>query len=180
MKKLLLVIALMAIVAIIGFACSKNPTNNSGSVSTLTAAKDTGYGNQTIAAGTTTTKMSSFILTAGSEDVTINMINFSLSNTALASNLGFYVKLLDGSNSGVLSHPISSPTTLNSFGLNLVIAAGTTRTIEFYGDIPSDVTGTIQVTITLVSGTVYEGRVTFSTPLPLQIITIISPPQQKG
>ncbi len=117
------------------------------SASSLTATKYTGYGDQKVIPGATGAKIGAFTLSAGStEGVTVNTINFSLpSVTSTLTNL----TIKDDATGATLGSVISTPSTSNSFAVNLDIPVSSSKTIDIYGDILSGANaGSIQATIT--------------------------------
>lgn len=104
--------------------------------STLTATKYSGYGNQTILAGTSNAKLGSFTLSAGSaEGVNVNtiVINLSADEAATITDL----KLVNNATGATIGSAKPSPSTDNSFSVNLDIAASATKTIDIVGNIKS-------------------------------------------
>ncbi|MFA6502971.1 MAG: peptidoglycan-binding domain-containing protein [Candidatus Paceibacterota bacterium] len=142
--------------------------------STLTATKYTGYGNQTMIAGATGAKLGSFTLAAGStEGVTVNTINFSLSTANAASITNLLIK--DEATGTQLGSVISTPSTSNSYAVNLSIPVSGSKIIGIYGDILSSANaGPIQATITTsTSGTGdMTGTAAAAASTALQTITL--------
>ena len=144
--------------------------------STLSASLYSGYGNQTIIAGSQNARIGAFTLSAGStEGVTVNTIAFSFAtgNSASLTNL----TLKDDSTGAVLGSVVSTPNdTSNSFSVNLNIPASGSKTIDIYANILSGANpGTIKATLT--TSTAGTGNVTgqpaqISGTQPLQNITI--------
>jgi hypothetical protein len=125
-------------------------TGNTISVtsSSLSATKFTGYGNQTIIAGANGAKLGAFTLSTGStEGVTVNTINFTFPAAVLSTITNLTIK--DEATGTVLGSTISTPSTSNSYAVNLLIPASASKTIGIYGDILTSANvGTIQATIT--------------------------------
>lgn len=116
--------------------------------SSLTATKFTGYGNQTMIAGATGSKIGSFTLSTGStEGVTVNTIAFTF--PAAVSSTITNLTLKDNATGAVLGSVIATPSTSNSFAVNVPVAVSSSKTIDIYADILSGAqAGTIQATIT--------------------------------
>ncbi len=102
----------------------------------LTANKYSGYGNQTMVAGTNNARIGSFTLAAGStEGVNVNtiVVTFPAAVSSTITNL----TLKNDATGAVLGSVQTTPSTSNSFAVNLAIAAGTTNTIDVYANILS-------------------------------------------
>ena len=142
--------------------------------SSLTVAKYSGYGNQTMIAGTSNAKLGAFTLTTGSlEGVTVNTIAVSLSSANAASITNLTLK--DNATGSTLGTVITTPSTNNSFSLSLDIPASSTKTINVYGNIPSS-SDSGPIVVTVGTGTTGTGDVTGTSvsidSVPLQTITI--------
>jgi hypothetical protein len=118
------------------------------SASSLTATKYSGYGNQTVIAGTNNAKIGSFTLSTGStEGVTVNTIALSLSTANAASITNLTLK--DSATGNVLGTVVTTPSTSNSFAVNYDVPVSSTKTIDVYANILSGVNaGPIQATVT--------------------------------
>lgn len=104
------------------------------SASSATLSKATGYGNQTMIAGTNNAKLGSFTISAGSaEGVNVNTITVTLSADEAASITDLTLK--DSATGATIGTPKSSPSTSNSFSVNIAIPASGTKTIDLYGNI---------------------------------------------
>lgn len=116
--------------------------------SSLTATKYTGYGNQTMIAGATGAKLGAFTLSTGStEGVTVNTINFTFPAAVSSTITNLTIK--DEATGATLGSTISTPSTSNSYAINLDIGASSSKTIGIYADILSGANvGTLQATIT--------------------------------
>lgn len=142
--------------------------------SSLTATKYTGYGNQTIIPGANNAKIGAFTLSTGStEGVTVNTIVFSLvsANTSTLTNL----VLKDDATGAQIGTTLTTPSTSNSFAVNVDIPASSTKTIDIYANVLSAANlGTLQATIT--TGTTGTGDITGTSAsaasTALQTITI--------
>lgn len=134
-----------------------NTSSNAVSVSTsaLTATKFTGYGAQTVVAGSNNAKIGAFTLSSGStEGVTVNTIAISMiaPNAASITNL----TLKDESNGQTLGNVITTPSGItggtissgaivgfvagsnnNSFNVNLTIPRSSTKTFGLYANVLS-------------------------------------------
>lgn len=106
------------------------------SSSALTLTKFSGYGNQTIPAGTNNARLGSFVLSAGSaEGVNVNTILITLTSTQEASLTSLWLK--DVSTGQMIGTEKSNPDTSNSFSVNLNIPASGTKNIDVMGSILS-------------------------------------------
>jgi len=147
------------------------------SSSSLSASKYTGFGNQTVVAGTNNAKLGAFVLAAGStEGVTVNTIALTLSaaNAASITNL----TLKDDATGTVLGSIITTPsgtTNGNQFSVNFTIAASGSKVIDIYANVLSSANaGSIQASVdtsTSGIGTV-TGIATNAALQALQTITI--------
>jgi len=155
---------------------SSRTTGNSITVtsSTLTATKYTGYGSQTMIAGQTGAKIGAFTLSTGStEGVTVNTINFIFPAAVSSTITNLLIK--DDATGNTLGSVISTPSTSNSYAINLDIPASSSKTIDIYADILSGANaGSLQATIT--TSTTGTGDVTgtsaLATTTPLQTMTL--------
>lgn len=143
--------------------------------STLTASKASGYGNQTMVAGTNNAKIGSFTLAAGStEGVNINTIVVDLSSANAASITDLMLK--DASSGAQIGTTKSSPSSSNTFSVNLPISVSGTKTIDVYANIKSGSdAGTIALTVdssTGGTGAVTANSVTTGSDVTLQTITL--------
>jgi len=106
------------------------------SASSLTATKYSGYGDQTLIAGTNSAKLGSFTLSAGStEGVNVNTIVVNLSANEAASVTDLMLK--DTSSGAQIGSTKPSPSTDNTFSVNFSIPASGTKTIDIYANIKS-------------------------------------------
>jgi len=131
------------------------------SASSATLTKSSGYGNQTMIAGTNNARLGSFTLSSGStEGVNVNTITVTLSATEAASVTDLMLK--DSATGMQIGSTKVAPSTSNSFSVNLVIPASSSKTIDLYGNIKSgsgigawaanvDGTGTGAITASSVS-----------------------------
>lgn len=121
---------------------------------TLTANKYSGYGNQTMVAGTNNAKIGAFTLGAGStEGVNVNTIVVTFPNAVSSTITNLTLK--DDATGAMLGSVQTTPSTSNSFAVNLPIAAGSTKTIDIYANILSGANnGTIVASVdSTTSGT---------------------------
>jgi hypothetical protein len=155
-----------------------NVTSNTRTVTTSTAtiSKASGYGNQTMVAGTNNAKLGSFTISSGStEGVNVNTVNVVLSSNNAASVTDLMLK--DSSTGTQLGNTKTSPSTSNSFSVNLPIPASGTKTIDVYGNVKSSANAGAFSASIYGSGT---GMVTsqnidlasVGTPTALQTITV--------
>lgn len=149
-------------------------TSRTVSASTLTATKASGYGNQTMIAGTPNAKLGSFTLSAGStEGINVNtiVINLPSNNAASLTDL-----MLKDNSSGTQIGSTRTPSTDNSFSVNLAVPVSGTKTIDVYGNIKAGSNiGTILATVDATTGgtgAVTANSTTVGTDLDLQTITL--------
>ena len=117
------------------------------SSSTLTATKYTGYGNQTMVAGSNNAKIGAFTLSTGStEGVTVNTIGIGIAGDSYASITNLTIK--DEATGNVIGTVITTPSSSNSFPVNFDIPASSTKTIDVYANILSSApAGTIVASV---------------------------------
>ena len=150
------------------------------SSSTLTVSKYSGYGNQTMIAGSNNAKLGSFTLSAGStEGVNVNTIAINLLAAEAASITDLMLK--DNATGAQIGStkvtPAGSGNTAgdNSFSVNIAIPVNGTKTIDIVGNIKSSAgIGAWQASIDATTGG--TGAVTAQTvvvsEVDLQTITI--------
>lgn len=145
--------------------------------SSLTGTRFSGYGNQTIVAGTNNARIGSFTLSAGStEGVNVNtiIVAFSSAVTTTLTDL----RLVDNSNGQQIGSTKTSVSTSNTFSTNLALAKSQTRTIDVYANVQSGAgAGTLGGGSTLGASTGGTGAttgqsVTIGSAVTLQTITI--------
>ena len=134
------------------------PSSNTGgntitvSSSSLTATKYTGYGNQTVIAGSNNAKLGAFTLSTGStEGVTVNtvVLTMSAANAASITNL----TLKDDATGNTLGSIITTPSSSNSFAVNFDVPASSTKTIDVYANVLSGANnGNIILTVDSTTG----------------------------
>lgn len=121
-----------------GTAGTNDVAGNSITVSSssLTATKATGYGNQTVIAGTNNAKLGSFTLSAGStEGVTVNTISITFPNAVSSTITNLTLK--DSATGVVLGSVVTTPSTSNSVSVTLNVPVSSTKTVDIYGNILS-------------------------------------------
>lgn len=140
---------------------------------TITATKYSGYGNQTMIAGTNNAKLGSFTLSTDSaEGVNVNTITVALSSdeAATITDLKLFV---NGVQIGATKVSLS---TSNSFSINHPIAASGTGTFDVYGNIKSSANSGTWVANVEASGSgLVTGNAIVSNAIDLQTITLSSP-----
>lgn len=140
---------------------------------TITATKYSGYGNQTMIAGTNNAKLGSFTLSTDSaEGVNMNTITVTLSSdeAATITDLKLFV---NGVQIGATKTSLS---TSNSFSINHPIAASGTGTFDIYGNIKSSANNGTWVANVEASGSgLVTGNAIVSNAIDLQTITLSSP-----
>ncbi len=117
---------------------ASNVAGNTLTVSsaTLTATKYSGYGNQTIIAGTSNARLGSFTLSSGStEGTNVNTILVNLSADEAASITD--LRLVDTATGAQIGTAKASPGTANSFSVNINVPVSSTKTIDLVGNIKS-------------------------------------------
>lgn len=145
------------------------------SSSSITGTKASGYGNQTMVAGTNNAKLGSFTLSTGStEGVNVNTIVLNLSSAEAATITD--LRLVDNSTGTQIGSTKSSPSTSNSFGVNLAMASSQTKTIDVYANIKSGANaGSFIVDLddtTGGTGATTGQSVTIGSDVSLQTITV--------
>lgn len=106
------------------------------SASSMTLTKSSGYGNQTMIAGTNGARLGSFTLAAGStEGVNVNTITVTLSSDEAATITDLMLK--DSATGAQIGSTKVSPSTSNSFSVNFTVPASGTKTIDVYGNLKS-------------------------------------------
>ncbi|MHB8914084.1 MAG: beta strand repeat-containing protein, partial [Minisyncoccota bacterium] len=142
--------------------------------SSLSAAKSTSYGDQTVVAGSNNAKLGSFALSTGSTgSVSVNTIEITFVNAVSASVTNLTLK--DSATGTILGSVITTPSTDNSFSVSLTIPASSSKTIDIYGNILSGAGSTsIQAKVgTGTTGTDSSGQSASVTGVvALQTITI--------
>lgn len=144
------------------------------SSSSLTATKYSGYGNQTMIAGSSNARIGSFTLAAGStEGVTVNTITLDLAGYAGVTNF----TLKDNATGAVIGSAISTPSSAgNSFSVNFAIPQNGTKTIDIYGNILSgastQIVATLKGTTTTGTGAVTNINTPVSGDVTLQAISV--------
>ena len=106
------------------------------SSSSLTATKYTGYGDQTVIAGSTNAKLGAFTLSTGStEGVSVNTIVITIAGDSYASVTNLTLK--DEATGNTLGTVVATPSASNSYSVTLDIPASSTKTIDLYGNVLS-------------------------------------------
>ncbi len=144
--------------------------------SSMTLTKSSGYGNQTMIAGTSNARLGSFVLSSGStEGVSVNTITVTLSANESASITDLMLKNAAGTTIGTAK---ASPGESNSFSVDLTVAASATQVIDVFANIKSGANAGSWIAAVDGSGTgaVTGTSVTFgnSTTATLQTITLAS------
>tara|TARA_B100000508_G_scaffold60333_2_gene47538 strand:+ start:81683 stop:85054 length:3372 start_codon:yes stop_codon:yes gene_type:complete len=145
------------------------------SSTSLTASKYSGYGNQTMIAGTNNAVLGSFTLTAGSvEGANINTLLVELSSAEAATITD--LKLMNRNSGAQIGVTKASPSTSNSFSTNFDLAKSGSITIDVIGNIKSGANaGSWIATLDTTSGgtgLVTGSSVTTGSDLALQTITL--------
>ncbi|MBI2459134.1 MAG: hypothetical protein HYV53_01105 [Parcubacteria group bacterium] len=104
----------------------------------LTATKFSGFGNQTVAAGTNDAKLSSFVIGAGAaEGVTVNSITIALTAANANSSTITRMYIKDHATGAALGDIKTSISTSNIYTVSFNLAASNGKVIDLYGDIKS-------------------------------------------
>ncbi|MFZ3043756.1 MAG: peptidoglycan-binding domain-containing protein [Minisyncoccia bacterium] len=146
------------------------------SSSSLTATKYSGYGNQTLIAGQNNAKIGAFTLSSGAtEGVTVNTIVFSLAaaDTSTLTNL----TLKDDATGAQIGTVLTTPSTTNTYAVNIDIPASSTKTINIYANILSaanvgTLAATVKATSTTGTGDITGIAASVASDVTLQTITI--------
>jgi len=102
--------------------------------STASLTKFSGYGDQTIVAGTNNARVGSFTISAGStEGVNVNTITVTLSSAEAASISDLMLK--NNATGAQIGTTKVTPSTSNSFSVNLPISQSGTVTIDLYANL---------------------------------------------
>ncbi len=141
------------------------------SSSSLSATKYSGYGNQTMVAGRTNSKIGSFVLSTGaSEGANVDTVTVALSATEAASITNLMLK--DQVTGAQIGTTKGTPGTSNAFTMNVAIPASGSKVVDIYADILSGVgIGAIAADVT-ASGTGTLGSAVTASSVTLQTITI--------
>jgi len=106
------------------------------SSSSMTLAKYSGYVNQTMIAGTSNARLGAFTLSTGStEGVNVNTITVTLSDNEAATITDLVLK--DNATGATIGTAKASPSTSNSFSVNINIGASDTKVIDIYANVKS-------------------------------------------
>jgi hypothetical protein len=139
----------------------------------VTVSKNSGYGDQTIVAGTAGAKLGSFSISAGStEGIDVNTITINLSADEAATITNMTLK--DQATGNVLGTVKTTPSTANSFSVNLPIAKSSTKVIEVYADVKTNSNaGTWTATVEVNgNGQTTGNSASTSSAVTLQTITL--------
>jgi hypothetical protein len=147
----------------------------------LTATKYSGYGNQTMIAGSQNAKIGSLTLSTGAtEGVNVNTISITFAQAVSGTISDLTLK--DHDTQAVMGTSKSTISTTNDFAVNLSLPASGTKTIDVYANIKSNAiagtiggTGTTNVQVgtnTTGTGAVTGTSITVSPAATLQSIVI--------
>ncbi|KKW05104.1 MAG: Serine-rich adhesin, platelet-type, partial [Candidatus Kaiserbacteria bacterium GW2011_GWC2_49_12] len=143
--------------------------------SSLSASKASGYGDQTMIAGTNNAKLGSFTLSAGStEGININsiVVNLTSNESATITDL----RLVDNSTGAQLGSTKPSPSTANTFSVNVTLPVSGSKTYDVVGNIKSGSNAGPWVAIldstTGGNGAVTAQSTTIGSDVSLQTITV--------
>lgn len=102
----------------------------------LSISKYSGYGNQTIVAGSNDVRLGSFVVGAGSaEGVDVTSITVALSSAEAATVTNLYLK--DNSTGAQIGTTKVSPSTSNVFTASFSVAASGAKVVNLYADVKS-------------------------------------------
>lgn len=156
---------------------SANVDGNSVTISSssLTVTKFSGYGNQTMIAGTNNARLGSFTLSTGAtEGVNVNtiLLNLSTAESATITDL----RLVNRATGAAIGTAKPSPSTANSFSVNLNVPVSSTVTIDVLGNIKSGSEAGSWIvdvdTTTGGTGLTTGNSVTVGSTVSLQTITV--------
>src|SRR3989344_5370327 len=143
--------------------------------SSLSASKASGYGDQTMIAGTNNAKLGSFTLSAGStEGININsiVVNLTSNESATITDL----RLVDNATGLQLGSTKPSPSTANTFSVNVTLPVSGSKTYDVVGNIKSGSNAGPWVAIldstTGGNGAVTAQSTTIGSDVSLQTITV--------
>ncbi len=143
----------------------------------LTATKASGYGNQTIIAGSQNAKIGSFVLSGGStEGVNVNTIEIGF-GSAVSSLISDLVLKDPTNGNAVIGTAKSTVGTTNAFSVSINIPASGTKTIDVYANVKTDasagaIPATTVTTNTTGTASITGNSVSVGTAATLQTITI--------
>ncbi|MEK7554306.1 MAG: peptidoglycan-binding protein [Patescibacteria group bacterium] len=142
------------------------------SSSSLTLTKYSGYGNQTMIAGTNNARLGSFTLSTGAtEGVNINTLTVALSANEAATITDLILK--DNATGAQIGTTKAAPSTSNAFSVNVAMGSSVTKTINIYGNIKSGSNAGPWIANIDASGTgAVTGSTVDATALDLQTVTI--------
>ena len=142
------------------------------SSSSLTLTKYSGYGNQTMIAGTNNARLGSFTLSTGAtEGVNVNTLTVALSSDESATITDLILK--DNATGTQVGTTKASPSTSNAFSVNVALGVSATKVIDIYGNIKSGSNAGAWVANIDASGTgAVTGSTVDATALDLQTITL--------
>jgi len=104
----------------------------------LTVSKYSGYGNQTIVAGTNAVRLGSFVITAGSsESVNVSSITVALSTDEAATVTNMYLKDSSGASLGEAKN-VPGTSNIYSLSPNIALAANASKQFDLYGNVKSN------------------------------------------
>jgi hypothetical protein len=104
----------------------------------LTVSKYSGFGNQTVTAGTNDAKLGSFVVSAGAaEGVAVSAITVDLDTVEYSSSTITRMYLVDHATGLMLGTAKSSLSSSNSYSVSFNLAASNGKVIDLFGDIKS-------------------------------------------
>lgn len=137
----------------------------------LTATKFSGYGDQTMVAGTNSARLGSFVLTAGSAaGVNVNTITVALSSAEAATITNLMLR--DVATGAQIGTTKTSPSTSNAFSVNFDIPASGSKTIDVVANIISGSNAGPWTAAVTADGTSTQGTSVSASSVTLQTITL--------
>lgn len=141
------------------------------SSSSLTLTKYSGYGNQTMIAGTNNARLGSFTISTGAtEGVNVNTLTIALSADESATITDLILK--DNATGAQIGTTKATPSTSNGFSVNVALGVSATKVIDIYGNIKSGSNIGEWIANIDASGTGTTGTSVDADALNLQTITI--------
>ena len=141
----------------------------------LAVVKYSGYGNQTIIAGTNGVRLGSFVVSAGSaEGVNVSSITVALSTDEAATVTNMYLKDSAGATIGTAKN-VPGTSNIYSLSPNIALAANGSKQVDLYGNVKSGSNAGAWIAEIDAdgSGTV-TGNAVSATALDIQTMTIAS------
>ena len=137
----------------------------------LTATKYSGYGDQTMVAGTNSARLGSFVLSAGSAaGANVNTITVTLSSDEYATITN--LMLMDVATGTQIGSTKATPSSSNAFSVNMDIPASGSKTIDVVANILSGSNAGPWTAAVTADGTSTQGTSVSASSVTLQTITL--------